>query len=280
MDRKKKKLTFSLIVLIATAILLIVGSTFAYFSSSVSSDENAVSLKSAEFAISLKDDVSLLKNQIIPTAEKYVDLAINRVDKDGNFIKPFVDEASGKQLSANSVCIDDNLNEICSLYTFTVQNSMTDLDLPLSVSIVPSVHTFTNLRFKIVEIVYTEENGYQVQELVGATPLVDDRYEIDEITGGYKLNGDGEKIEKANFSSLKPSPIVASGLKKKIPKAKDADTPGEATLSVVLWVDETKSDQTKQDSGKIFAGGIIVNTDGSNGQGITGVFSAGGVEKE
>ena len=88
------------------------------------------------------------------------------------------------------------------------------------------------------------------------------------------------KIEKDNFASLKPTPIPLSELEKTIPKAKDAQTPGEATLSIVLWVDETKSDQTKQDSGKIFAGGIIVNTDGANGHGITGVFSAGGVEKE
>ena len=278
MDRKKKKLTFSLIVLIATTILLIIGSTFAYFSASVSSDENAVSLKAAEFAISLIDDTSLLKSQIIPSAEKYVDLAINRFDVNGNFRKPL--ENNGTKLSANTVCIDDNLNEICSVYTFTVLNSMTDLEMPLSVSIVPSVHTFTNLKFKVVETVYTEENGYQVQQLVGATPLLDDRYEIDTEKGKYVLDENGEKIEKANFASLKPSPILVPGLDKKIPRAKDAETPGEATLSIVLWVDEVKSDQTKQDSGKIFAGGIIVNTDGSNGQGITGVFSAGGIEKE
>ena len=278
MDNKKKKTTFLLIILMATTILLIIGTTFAYFSASISSEENAVSLKSAEFAIELKDDPSLLKSHIIPTAEKYVDMAVNRLDKDGNFRKPIED--GDIKLSASTVCIDDYLNEICSVYTFTVQNPMTDIDLPLSVSIVPSVHTFTNLKFKVIERVYTEENGYQVKELMGATPLLDDRYEIDTAKGKYVLNADGEKIEKDNFANLKPTPIPLSELEKTIPRAKDAQTPGEATLSIVLWVDETKSDQTKQDSGKIFAGGIIVNTDGANGHGITGVFSAGGVEKE
>lgn len=278
MDDKKKKFTFALIIIISTTIILIIGTTFAYFSASISSAENAVSLKSAEFAIDLKDDTSLLKNKIIPTAEKYVDMAINRLDEEGNFRKPL--EEAGIKLSSNSVCIDDNLNEICSVYTFTVQNSMTDLDLPLAISIVPSVHTFTNLKFKVIERIYTEENGYQVQELMGATPLLDDRYEIDKEKNKYILDENGEKIEKDGFASLKPTPIPLSEVDKKIPKAKDADTPGEATLSIVLWVDEIKSDQTKQDSGKIFAGGIIVNTDGADGQGITGVFSAGGVEKE
>ena len=74
MDKRKKKLLFLLIVVIATIILIIVGSTFAYFSANVASEENAVDVGAAVFELALVDDQSLLKSQIIPSKEKYVNL--------------------------------------------------------------------------------------------------------------------------------------------------------------------------------------------------------------
>ena len=65
-----------------------------------------------------------------------------------------------------------------------------------------------------------------------------------------------------------------------IPKAINKDTPSEATYSIVMWVEEIDEDQTTQDSGQIFAGGIIIETAGADGNGITGVFTAGGVDNE
>ena len=44
------------------------------------------------------------------------------------------------------------------------------------------------------------------------------------------------------------------------------------------WIMETGKDQTKEDGKQIFAGGIQVESSAVNGGGITGVFSAGGVE--
>jgi len=278
MDKKKKKLIFSLIVFIAIIILMIVGSTFAYFSATISSAENAVSFKAAEYKLSLVDDNSLMKSRIIPSAEKYVDMSINRLDENGNFLKPY--EKDGKMVTDETVCIDDNLNEICSLYTFTIQNPMTNMELPLYVTLIPSINTFTNLKYKVIERIYSEENGYQINEIIGATPLVDDRYEIDPDTGGYVKDNSGNKIEKPNFNTLPISPVVLEGINKTLPKAIDEKTPSEATYSIVIWVDEIKANQTMQDSGQVFAGGVVVNASGADGQGITGVFSAGGVEKE
>ena len=47
-----------------------------------------------------------------------------------------------------------------------------------------------------------------------------------------------------------------------------------------MWVEEIDEDQTAQDSGQIFAGGVIIEASGADGNGITGVFSAGGVDNE
>lgn len=276
MELKKKKFIFTLIVAIAIIILIGVGSTFAYFSATISSEEEAVGLTAAVYKLSLIDDSSLIKTQIIPSKEKYVDMSLDRLDDNGNFIKPY--EVDGKLITDQTVCIDDNLNEICSVYTFTVQNPMTDMDLPLYITLNASVNTFTNLKYKVIQIIYSEENGYEINELISGTPLVDDRYVIDSETGGYVKDYQGNKMEKENFADLIASPIVLDGINATLPKAIDENTPSTVTYSIVLWVDEINANQTTQDSGQMFAGGIVVNASGANGNGITGVFSASGVE--
>ena len=128
MDKRKKKQIFTLIVFVAIIILIGVGSTFAYFNANVSSEESAIDIGAAVFEVDLQDDTSLIKSNIIPSKEKYVNMAIERLDENGNFIKPY--EEDGKTITDQTVCIDDNLNEICSIYTFTVKNTMTDIELP------------------------------------------------------------------------------------------------------------------------------------------------------
>jgi len=277
MDNKKKKQLFSLIVAIAVIILIGVGSTFAYFSANVASEEGAVDVGAAVFEIALKDDTTLSKSNIIPSKEKYVDLSIDRLDENGQFIRPY--KVNDKTVIDKTVCIDDNLNEICSLYTFTVQNPMTDMELPLYVTLVPSVNTFTNLKFKIIEILHNEETGYYVNEVVGGTWLVDTRYFVDDETGAYIKDEDGNKVPKPNFDELTSQPLEIKDKLGMLPKAIDKDTPSESTYTLVLWVDEIEQNQTNQDSGQMFAGGIVVSV-GGGGNGITGVFSAGGVDDE
>lgn len=257
MMEKKKKLIFALIVTIATVILFTVGSTFAYFSATMNSEENAVSVGAAVFKVDLLDDTSLIKGQLIPSAEKYVDIASTRVDENGDFLKPY--EKDGKTITEGTACIDDNLNEICSIYTFTIQNPMTDMELPLYVTLNPAINTFTNLYFKVLD---KDKNV-----VIDATHLIDDR--------PYKLDGSGQKVYE---EGSKMSPVVLSNINITLPKAIDENTPSEATYSIVLWIMETGKNQNLEDSNKGFSGGITVQTSSADGKGITGAFSAVGVE--
>lgn len=261
MDKKKKKQLFSLIVGIATVILIAVGSTFAYFSATVGSNEGAVVATAAEFKVDLIDDTSLIKTALIPSEEIYVDYAtINRVDENGEFLKPY--DRDGKKVTADTACIDDNLNEICSIYTFTIQNPMTQYELPAYVTLIPSVNTFQNLYFKVLD---SEQNI-----VMGKTHIIDDRaFTTDE--NGDKIYEDGSKM----------SSIVLDGIDVTLPKATEENgkvIPTEATFSIIIWIDETGYDQTKEDSMQVFAGGIKVESSGADGQGITGVITAGGQE--
>ena len=256
-ESKNKLILFGLIV-IAAIILIVVGSTFAYFSVSISSNENAVVARAAEFSLGLDDDISLIKNHIIPSEEQYVDIAVNRV-QNGEFIKPYTDENTGQLVTANTVCIDDNLNEICSVYTFTIINEMTDMDIPLYVTLNTSVNTFENLYYKVLDS--------ELNEVIHATPIVDDRE--------YTLDGQGNKVYEAGSTI---SPTVLEGINNTLNRATDSETPSTVTYSLVMWIMENHQNQNATDGGKMFATTLNVKASGSNGNGITGVIAAAGTE--
>lgn len=263
MKKKQKKQLFILIIFIATIILVTVGATFAYFTATINSAVNAVSMTAAEFKVEMKDDTSLIKTSIIPSAELYVDRAtIQRLDENGDFIKPY--ELDGELVREKTACIDDNLQEICSIYTFTILNPMTTTDLPVLVTLNPTINSFTNLYFKVVD-----ENKNVVME---ATHIKDDRE--------YSYDGNGNKVFEPDS---KISSIVLSGIDITLPKATEDEKtgeiiPSEATFSIILWIMETGENQTIEDASQVFAGTITIQSSGENGGGITGMLTAGGEE--
>lgn len=257
-DRKKKGILF-VIAFIATLVLIAVGATFAYFSATISSADNAVNVGAAMFRIDFDDDVSLIKGNVIPSIEEYVDIASKRVDGQGKFLKPYEDSETGKMVIANTACIDDNLNEICSLYTFTISNPLTNVDLPLYITLNTSVNSFENLYFKVLDS--------NLNEVIGATHLVDDRE--------YTLDGENNKVY-ASGSTI--SPVVLTNINKKLPKATDSEHPSSVTYTIVMWIMETNTNQNTSDGGKVFASTLHVSASGPGGQGITGVISAAGTE--
>ena len=159
MGEQKKKILFAILVVISSVVLLIVGSTFAYFSAVVSSNENAIVVGAATFELDLDDDVSLIKDNLIPSIEEYVDIASTRVSN-GEFIKPYENQQTGETVIDGTACVDDNLNNICSIYTFTVINEMTNTDVPLYITLIPAVNTFENLYIKILD-----EKGNEIEEI-------------------------------------------------------------------------------------------------------------------
>lgn len=277
-DRKKKLILLSLITF-SIIILAVVGSTFAYFTATISSEEGAVGSTAAEFSINLIDDTSLIKGSLIPSAEKYVDIASTRTNGD-DFAKPYENPDTGQVIVDKTACIDDNLAEICSIYTFTVVNEMTKNDAPIYVNLRPSTNTFENLYIKVLD---GDKNIVENSTI----HLIDNRYETEEIDGvtRYKKDADGNWIEKPNFNSLSIEPVYIESINDVIPKATKNEETGEiipstATYSIVMWIMETGEDQTKADGKKMFAASLTVNVGSANGGGITGVFSAGGIENE
>lgn len=249
MNNIKIQKFFLLFIMIANIIIISIGATFAYFGAVTSSDENVIALEAAVFELDLEEDISLLKTQVIPADELYIDYGTTqRIDENKNFIKPY--EENGQLITKETVCIDDNLNEICSIYTFTVINPMTDMELPLYITIKPSINTFENLYFKVLD-----ENKNIIQNK-------------------KRIKEEGQTDERI--------PVALENIKT-LPKAtKDPKTgeviPSKATYSIVVWIQETGKNQTQQDSGKLFAATLNIMSSDSSGNGISGVFSIGGTE--
>lgn len=268
MDEKKKKTILYLFVALALIILIGVGSTFAYFTATISSNENAVNVTAAEFKLLLEDDVELIKSNIIPSEERFVDMAINRRNADGSLKKPYKNLETNKTITEGTTCIDDNLNEICSVYTFTIINPITTNDIPLYITLNTSVNNFENLYYKVID-----SAGNVV---VSTKRLIDDRYQIGE-DGAFLKNEDGELIPKDNFDTLKISPVVLTEINNTLPKAIDENTPSKVTYSIVMWIMETHTPQNESDSGKLFSATLKVSS-GADGKGITGTLSTSGTE--
>ena len=251
----KNKMILVFLVFIATIILFVIGGTFAYFSITVSSEPNAVSFKAAEFKLDLVDDTSLVKRNMIPSIEEYVDIAAKRKDENG-FLKPYED-GNGNTVIAGTTCVDDNQNEICSVYTFTLINELTDMDMPLYITLEPTVNTFENLYFKVLDA--------NLNEVIGKTHIVDDRpYDLDDEENKIYVQG----------STI--SPIVLSDINTTLSRAIDSEHPSTVTYSIVMWVDETHENQNESDSGKLFAAMLKAIVSGANGRGITGVITSAG----
>ena len=88
MFRKHSKTIFVLSII--TALFITVGSTFAYFSASISSNNGVLSGVAAEFKIDLVDDTSLLKTSLIPSEEIYVDYSTINILCNGYKMRGFL----------------------------------------------------------------------------------------------------------------------------------------------------------------------------------------------
>ena len=73
-------------------------------------------------------------------------------------------------------------------------------------------------------------------------------------------------------------PVVLTGINKVLAKAPNETTPSTVTYSIVIWIMETHKNQNTSDGGKMFASTLKIAAGGPEGQGITGIISAVGVE--
>lgn len=238
------------VVSVATLIVAIIGATFAYFSASTESDENAVNLGAYEYKLSLS--MSQVYPENASAASGIIPLVANKT----------IDNAEAPNNTnllyalnvASKKCVDDNGLTVCALYKVEILN---DGSNPVTL------------------------NG-QIQTTSNEAADGDDRTPFENLT--YQaLNG-----EEGEFT-LDGSPVTISGnvgeftdiQSLEVTGAVLSDTDGSVTTQgkgvayVLIYLNDKDTDQSKE-MGATFEGKVIYKSGTGAGQGLTGTFKVGG----
>lgn len=236
---------------VATLVVAIIGATFAFFSASTNSAENAVTAQSTTVSLNYADITGTnLKSALIPAAERIATFAALDQDGSGN---------------TNEQCVDDNGNDVCGVYQFTVTNPSSTTSQDITFTLDVALNGFTNLKYKIYE-------GEAADLTAGATSGTPAESTVAE-SGTFPGVASGAAHQT----------VALTGLNKQLGTSTSGND--SVTYTMVIWLDETGKNQSAgagatspetDEAGKSFAAQMTV-TSGSGG-GVTGVISAAGTQ--
>ena len=181
-NEQKTTNTFNLIIGIATLLIAILGSTFAYFSATARSAENDVTVKSAFVSISYDGGTEIKASNLIPSslnvALKKYQKEIYAIDEETGLsvIQPFnpetdieINEDYDTYVNdVNRKCVDAKGKQVCYVYQFSIESDGVEgetTDILASIKI--NKNQFDNLSFILYEVDPLEENGVVVTDKYG-----------------------------------------------------------------------------------------------------------------
>ena len=233
---------------VATLVVAIIGATFAFFSASTSSAENAVTAGAATLSLEYSDSAHTnLKTHMIPATETIATYAA------------LVQTGTGD--GKNKQCTDDNGNEVCGVYEFTVTNPSTTTTQDVIMTLTVNTNEFAHLKYKIYE---------------GA---------VADLTVSSTAKITAQTFNVPSVETPKPATALSLGTSSTTVQLGTTNLDNSKTYTMVIWIDETTGvDQTAVDSvitdgnttrGRIFGATISVST-GTGSTGITGVITLAG----
>lgn len=152
LDNNNKKMLFYMIFGVAILIMVVVGATYAFFETMISSDDNSVNVDSLDVSLLLEEDTSYIKTNLFPSSEDIVSDSLLKVGEDK--------------------CIY-NEHEVCSAYTFTVINPSFQSPVPITMTLNPieGNNEFHNLYYKIYRVIKDSNSTTQYTEVIPSTKL-------------------------------------------------------------------------------------------------------------
>lgn len=152
LDNNNKKMLFYMIFGVAILIMVVVGATYAFFETMISSDDNSVNVDSLDVSLLLEEDTSYIKTNLFPSSEDIVSDSLLKVGEDK--------------------CIY-NEREVCSAYSFTVINPSFQSPVPITMTLNPieGNNEFHNLYYKIYRVIKDSNSTSQYTEVIPSTKL-------------------------------------------------------------------------------------------------------------
>lgn len=290
-NNENQKNNFNLIIGIATLLIAILGATFAYFSATVRSPENDVTVKSAYVSISYDGGTEIKASNLIPSS---LTVAINKYQKNMNVYNPETDGEIKTDYDAytndlDRRCVDANGREVCYVYQFTIESDgEAGQQTEILATIKINQNQFENLSYMVYEVDLDEVDGqYQIDKYGmniikpnGYTYLTNNFTSVDTnpdniLYQDYTFekfkkptdiyNEDGEYQE-----SIYPVACIFGYAEDSEDKALD-DTSRCApyaitnkvkhTYQMIIWLEETGKEQPEQ--GLTFAGTVAIEVGGT-----------------
>lgn len=236
-NNNDSKKIFTIVVLIMTLMVCTTGATYAYFAITATNSVMTGTAATADLSLTVTPaDLKAENTEVmVPQLESALDSAMN----------------------STNMCVDDNNNIICKVYTITVTNEST-----------AGVKVYGTVQFSLVDPEPTDQiTSYEMENLkwkraTGTTSL-------GTTTGG---SYNGVAVGTINLSSLSPVFDLTSGgicdregaILTGCTSVSLAAETGSAVYHIVVWINETNNEQS--DSGKWVA---TVNFESDDGKGIT-----------
>lgn len=243
MENRKGNGIFLGIVSVATLIIAIIGATFAYFSATTNSAENAVNLQAYEYSLGISvNQVWQFKSGLIPMNP---DTVIEGASEPNNTNLLYaINEAETK-------CVDNVNNlQVCALYSVTITNNAANpVKLAGQIKTIannPGTGTdatpFKNLTYQ--EVIGTPESGFTLGTTKNTIPeaVATD----DGVTGITEI----ASIE--------------------IDGTDDPEQPASTTSYILIYLNENGNQSSEM--GATYEGQLIYTSEGEGGSTLTGTF--------
>lgn len=273
MENRRGNEIFLGVVGVATLLVAIIGATFAYFSASAQSGNEAVKVVSTELSLGYAEDPTNLSTDLIPAAQAYALYAgTNEQWLSGQEYTYKGSDGKTHTAKGTGLCKDDNSNEICGIYEFTIGNPNFTTAMNIEGSVTSTKNEFQNIWFAV----YDETN----KQVVVPTKFPETGQTVP-LTGlEQQLVGSSKDVQedgtaKEGFDAKDPTTYTPVVDKSNVANANVSSN--RRTYKMVIWIEElvidgVHQDQTKVDSGKTLAAAIKFQTE--SGAGVTGVIAA------
>jgi len=253
MEERRGNGIFLGVVSVATLIVAIIGATFAYFSASTESAENAVNLGAYEFKLSLS------MSQVYPTnasaASGLIPLIADAEITGAEHLAPNNTNLMYAINAAPNRCIDSNGLQVCALYKVTIENSGSN---PVTLS--GMIKTTSNNPGEGEGKTPFDNLTYQaVTGALDSLTFEDDP--IDIIEEGQDVDTQIADIE-IDGATIDP---VTGEVKEK----------GIGETYVLIYLNDSKKDQSGE-MGATYTGQLIYTSGTGTGNTLTGTFTVGG----
>lgn len=249
MNDNKSRDIFYGVVAVATLIVALIGATLAYFSITVNSSEGAVNATSAVVSINYEDG-----QQVTASADKLIPASLNVVK--AAYMRSQADFGQEGAMRSN-ICVDDNSNQVCSIYRFSVSDS-NNSGIGVIATLNSEKNTFTDLAYAVRDVTNnTWINLDPTEGTVESMALDKCDNDDDEVGNCYTADGSGAKTFSAN------NPIaVRSIFGYNTSGTANSVTVGSTAkvYDIVLFIKNKENESQNYDQGKSYSGTIVVSS--------------------